>query len=223
MVVLSRKSFSMGSLNGKDEAPVHTVTFTEPFAVSLYEITFSEYDRFCKATSRSQPNDRGWGRGNRPVVNVSWEDAYAYTRWLSKETGHTYRLPSEAEWEYAARGKSNTAYWWGAQMVNGKASCDGCGSLYDNDKTAPVGTFKPNGFGLYDTAGNVWEWCSDSYHKNYQGAPANGRSWSGDNSRIFRGGSYRTPTDSLRSSYRNYGARNYSSDDLGFRVVRVVQ
>jgi formylglycine-generating enzyme required for sulfatase activity len=168
MVVVPAGSFQMGNVEGggeKDETPVHAVTIQKPFAIGRYEGTFDEYDQFAKATNRKLPADQGWGRGHRPVINVSWEDVNAYVKWLSEQTGKRYRLPTEADWEYAARAGKETAYWWGNDFIKGMANCNGCGSQWDNKQTAPVGSFKPNALGLYDTAGNVWEWVEDCYHE----------------------------------------------------------
>ena len=137
-------------------------------------------------------DERGWGRGRRPVINVSWEDAVAYTKWLSGQTGERCRLPSEAEWEYAARAGSVTKYSWGNEIGSNQANCDVCGSQWDGKQTAPVGSFDPNGWGLHDLHGNVWEWVQDCWNGSYQGAPTNGSAWeSGDCSRrVLRGGSW---------------------------------
>ena len=166
MVVIPAGRFRMGCVSGKDcagdEKPVHEVTVGS-FALSKYEVTFEEYDRFTAATSRERMDDAGWGRGRRPVINVSWEDAVAYTEWLSVETGLRYRLPSEAEWEYALRAGSVTAYSWGNEIGQGRANCDGCGSQWGGKKTAPVGAFGANAWGLHDMHGNVWEWVQDCW------------------------------------------------------------
>jgi formylglycine-generating enzyme required for sulfatase activity len=137
------------------------------FAMGRYEVTFAEYDKFAQATGREKPSDQGWGRGNRPVINVSWYEATAYAKWLSQQTGQQYRLPTEAEWEYAARAGKTTKYWWGNQIGSNKANCSNssCGDRFKY--TAPVGSFAPNPFKLYDTAGNVWEWVRDWYDKKY--------------------------------------------------------
>ena len=131
------------------------------FYMGKYEVTFAEYDQFAEATGRDKPDDRGWGRGNRPVIKVSWHDATAYAKWLSEQTGGTYRLPTEAEWEYAARADTSSKYWWGNEIGSNNANCDGsCGDSFEY--TSPVGSFSANPFGLHDTAGNVWEWtCSE--------------------------------------------------------------
>ncbi|HRX72040.1 MAG TPA: SUMF1/EgtB/PvdO family nonheme iron enzyme [Candidatus Competibacteraceae bacterium] len=203
MVVIPAGEFLMGSPEGEperqaDEGPQHTVVLAQPFAMGRYAVTFEEYDRFCAATRRDQPNDRGWGRGRRPVINVSWEDAVAYCAWLSYEAGASYRLPSEAEWEYAARAGTTTAFWWGNEIDPTRANYDGR-SAYRNgargayrQRTVPVDDFQPNPFGLYQVHGNVWEWVQDSWHDDYQGAPTDGSAWeeAGSGPRVLRGGSW---------------------------------
>jgi formylglycine-generating enzyme required for sulfatase activity len=149
MAEIKAGPFSMGDMHGigsKSEQPVHPVAIRKSFKLARYEVTFEEYDRFALATGGRLPNDWGWGRGRQPVVDVSWEDAVAYAGWLSKQTGKHYRLPSEAEWEYAARGGTKTDYWWGDQVGQDNANCDGCGSKWDNKQPAPVGSFKRNSF-----------------------------------------------------------------------------
>ena len=187
-------------------------------------MTFEEYDRFTDATGRKRAHDDGWGRGRRPVIMVSGEDAVAYTEWLSDQTGETYRLPSEAEWEYAARAGSGTAYSWGDEIGRNRANCDGCGSQWDDEKTAPVGSFSANRWGLHDVHGNVWEWVQDCWNGSYQGAPTDGSAWtSGDcEDRVFRGGSLSDRPEILRAANRvriTTGARYH---DLGFRVARTL-
>jgi formylglycine-generating enzyme required for sulfatase activity len=160
MVVIPAGKFRMGDIqgkHGKEELPVHEVKFPKPFAVSRYEITFDQFDKFAEATGRKLPGDEGWGRGRQPVIHVSWNDAVADAEWLSGQTGKRYRLPSEAEWEYAAREGTETVYWWGNEVTQGLANCVGCGSRWAGKQAAPVGSFKPNSFGLYDTSGNVSE------------------------------------------------------------------
>ena len=137
MVVIPAGSFHMGDVQGggdKDEVPVRTVKIQKPFAVGRYEVTFEEYDQFAKAANRQLSSDEGWGRGRRPVINVSWQDAVEYAKWLSEQTGRRYRLPTEAEWEYAARGGKETVYWWGNDWVKGMANCIGCGSQWDKNR-----------------------------------------------------------------------------------------
>lgn len=234
MVVIPSGRFRMGAIFGggdPDEKPVHWVVIPSPFAMGKYEVTFDEYDRFCAATGREKPKDgrrwfgplsQDWGRGRMPVMNVSWDDATAYTKWLSAQTGHKYRLPSEAEWEYAARGGKDTPFWWGGTAGKNRANCKGCGSKWDNKKTSPVGSFAANPYGLFDTAGNVWEWCIDTWHDGYDGAPANGTPWLGgeDTRRVQRGGSFGSKPRYIRSSARGRGAADGQYVYLGFRVLR---
>ncbi len=224
LVMLPGGSYLMGDKLGvlaKEERPAHQVNL-RPFAIGRYEVTFDEYDRFARATGRSLPGDEGRGRGKRPVVNVSWDDAVSYTRWLSQQTGKQYRLPSEAEWEYAGRAGSASRYWWGYEGERGRAVCLDCGSRWDSRGTAPVGSLAPNPFALHDTAGNAMEWVSDCYNKNYHSAPTDGSAWlSGDCAqRMVRGGAYNKPLSSLRSSARYRLPQDARFAMLGFRVVR---
>ncbi|MEY8251873.1 MAG: formylglycine-generating enzyme family protein [Colwellia sp.] len=187
-------------------------------------MTFKNWDACVKAGGCSyKPSGQGWGHGNRPVINVSYNDiTQQYIPWLNKVTGERFRLPSEAEWEYAARAGSSTKYSWGNSSGRGRANCDGCGSQWDNSKTAPVASFSPNDFGLYDMHGNVWEWTQDCWKDSYNGAPNNGKAWQSGNctSRVLRGGSWGLNPGSLRSANRyNYTAtlRNFR---FGFRLVQ---
>ena len=155
MVVVPAGSFMMGSPYWyANEGPVHEVTIAKPFAVGVYEVTFDEWDACSWVRS---PDDGGWGSEGGPVMNVGWDDAQDYVRWLSETTGETYRLLSESEWEYAARAGTQTSYWWGDDIESNRANCNGCESRWDDAGTAPVGSFSPNAFGLYDVHGNVWE------------------------------------------------------------------
>ena len=227
MVEIPGGRFRMGCVSGQDcvddEQPVHEVR-VEAFELSKYEVTFEEYDRFTAATGRELADDAGWGRGRRPVIWVSWDDAVAYARWLSEQTGERYRLPTEAEWEYAARAGSVTAYSWGNEIGRNRANCDGCGSQWDSQQTAPVGSFGPNGWGLYDLHGNVWEWVQDCWNGSYQGAPTNGSAWeSGDCSqRVLRGGSWYYRPRGLRSAYRSWNFTTSRYMLNGFRVARTI-
>jgi formylglycine-generating enzyme required for sulfatase activity len=169
MVVLPAGTFTMGSPEDEpgrniDEGPQHKLALDE-FAIGRHEVTFAEYDAFCEATGREKPDDQGWGRGRRPVINVSWEDARAYAQWLSEESGANYRLPTEAEWEYAARAESDTAYAFG----NAEEKLDAYAWYFINSggKAHPVGGKKPNPWGLHDLHGNVWEWVNDWYADDY--------------------------------------------------------
>ena len=225
MLELPAGSYLMGSAGNSmifEERPQHRVELAS-FSIGKYEVSFAEYDRFARATGRRLPHDEKWGRGDRPVINVTWNDARAYTRWLSKQTGHQYRLPNEAEWEYAARAGTTTDHWWGPAANTTMANCFNCGSEWDGNSSAPVGSFPANSLGLHDTAGNVQEWTEDCYHPSYQGAPADGsaRERPGCTQRVARGGGYTSPVDSLRSNKRGYYNQDTRIDNLGFRVVRV--
>jgi formylglycine-generating enzyme required for sulfatase activity len=227
MVEISAGTFEQGDVNGRgdpDERPVRRVTI-RPFKIAKYEVTFAEYDRFVELTGSRRPRDFDWGRGKRPVVDVSWEDATAYAKWLSWARGTRYRLPTESEWEYAARAGTRTEYWWGDSMGKGQANCRGCGTQWDSKQTAPVGSFKANGFGLHDTAGNVREWVEDCWHANYTGAPTDGRAWKEENGRqcflrVFRGGSWHDLPEFLRSWSRNGFPAGGGNDGIGFRLAQ---
>ena len=227
MVYIRGAEFTMGSDRSQlepEERPAHQVKLGN-FAIGRYEVTFDDYQRFADATGRVVPDDLGWGSGRRPVINISWEDATAYADWLSRETGHRYRLPTEAEWEYAAAGGSEGYFWWGYEIENGRANCFNCGSQWDGASTAPVGSFEPNGYGLHNTAGNVLEWVQDCYHPSYDGAPDDGSAWVEEEcrERAIRGGAFNKPGDSMRTTYRSrhdYDARLFI---LGFRVARDVR
>ena len=236
MIFIKGGTFEMGDVMGDNEhdreKPVHRVTVSD-FYLGKYAVTFAEYDVFCEATGKKKPDDKGWGRADRPVINVSWEDAQGYCQWLKERTGQPWRLPTEAEWEYAARegGKK-------VRFGNGKDIADPSEMNFDasenykkpysvvgeyRQQTVPVGSFSPNGLGLYNMSGNVWEWCEDDWHGNYSGAPADGRAWvdspRGSN-RVFRGGGWGNYPVGCRVAYRygdGPGVRGYG---LGFRLAR---
>ena len=198
MIVLPAGTFMMGSPKKEagrrsNEGPRHEVTIAEPLAVSKFEVTFDEWDA-CVAADVCPNVPDVWGRGAMPVINVSWVDAQAYVAWPVTLTGKPYRLLSEAEWEYCARAGAHTRYFWGDEPGAGNANCNGCGSQWDLEQTAPAGSFKPNAFGLYDMHGNIWEWVEDDWHENYTGAPTNGSAWLQGGQpvfRVIRGGSWR--------------------------------
>lgn len=231
MIVVPSGKFRMGDIqgnHGKDELPVREVIVKRPLAMGRYEVTFDQYDEFVKATGRQLPADESWGRGRRPVIHASWNDAVAYAAWLSQQTGKRYRLPTEAEWEYAARAGTETTYWWGNEPKPGFANCIGCGSQWEGKQTAPVGSFKPNAFGLFDTSGNVSEWVQDCRHENYQGAPSDGSAWQekdgGDcGRRGLRGGFWLRAHDNVRSSVRLWNRPTFGGRALGFRLVREIE
>ncbi len=225
MVVIPGGRFRMGCVSGQDcfdrESPVHDVTIPRAIAVSKYQVTFEDYDRF---TAPNRVDDEGWGRGRRPVINVSWNDAQEYVVWLSRQTGSEYRLLSEAEWEYAARAGTATAYSWGNAIGNNRANCSSCGSQWDGSQTAPVGSFSANAFGLHDMHGNVWEWVEDCWNGSYAGAPSDGSAWqSGDcSARVLRGGSWLNLPRDLRSALRLRLTSGYRFNYNGFRVARTL-
>ena len=228
LVVVPAGRFRMGCVSGRDcqddERPVHEVEVGS-FALGVYEVTFDEYERFARATGRDRPHDRGWGRGGRPVINVSWQEATAYAAWRSAETGEKYRLPSEAEWEYAARAGTTTRYSWGDDRGRNRANCDGCGSRWDDDETAPAGSFAVNAWGLHDMHGNVWEWVEDCWHDNYARAPRDGSAWTtGGNCsrRVLRGGGWYSYPRYLRSASRSRDVAGLRSSSVGFRVARTL-
>ena len=226
MVVLPTGRFRMGSPAGEagrfdDEGPVHMVTISRPIAMGQYPVTFEDYDLYVSMGTK-RPADRGWGRGRMPVISVSWEDARAYAAWLSEQTGKHYRLPSESEWEYAARAGTETAYSWGNEIGVNRANGRHSGSKRSGRKTSPVGSFAPNAFGLYDMHGNVWEWVEDGWHGNYEGAPSDGNAWtSGDSTwRVVRGGSWYNNPRILRAANRNRGTPLYRNFAIGFRLAQ---
>jgi formylglycine-generating enzyme required for sulfatase activity len=224
MMELPAATYKMGSLGNSlnyDESPRHKVTLSG-FSISKYEVTFAEYDRFARATGRRLPYDENWGRANRPVINVSWKDALAYTKWLSRQSGKSYRLPTEAEWEYAVRAGGSSRYWWDDAEAGIYANCFNCGSEWDNRQTSPVGSFPANRFGLHDMAGNVQEWTQDCYQTGYADAPQNGSAWQTPEctQRSVRGGGYTSPLDTLRSARRGQYDQDTRLDNIGFRVVR---
>ncbi|MGD0025539.1 MAG: formylglycine-generating enzyme family protein, partial [Xanthobacteraceae bacterium] len=230
MVVVPAGQFVMGSPatepgHNAAEEPQHTVTIAKPFAVAKFEATFAEWDA-CAAYGDCNPDvsDSGRGRGNQPVINVDWEDAKRYAAWLSRMTGNTYRLLSESEWEYAARGGTQTAYSWGNDVGKGNADCIGCGSQWDDKQAAPDGSFPPNPFGLYDMEGNVWEWVEDCVHDNYNGAPDDGTAWmaAGCESHVVRGGSWLSGPLLIRTANRVRPATGNRGTALGFRVARTL-
>jgi formylglycine-generating enzyme required for sulfatase activity len=232
MVVVPAGAFMMGSPpNEKDrydiEGPQHRVTIARPFAVSKFAVTFAEWDACVSVGGcpEGRASDARWGRGRRPVIEVSWDDAKAYASWLSTMTGKSYRLLTEAEYEYAARAGTTTAYYWGDEIGKGKAHCFDCNSQWD-PKTAPVGSFAPNAFGLYDMCGNVWEWVEDVGHDNYEGAPTDGSAWlqGGDAGRhVVRGGSWDAHRQELRAAFRSKAPTLHTYDRLGFRIARTLE
>ena len=230
MVVIPPGRFMMGRPPGESgglehELPQHAVTIARAFAVGKYAVTFDEWDAFvADGGSDHHADDRTWGRGRRPVIDVSWENAQAYTAWLSNKTRHGYRLLSEAEWEYAARAGTTTRYPWGDAPGKNQAHFVGSGSQWSNKQTAPVGSFPANRFGLHDMIGNVWEWTQDCRNENYKGAPTDCSAWESGNCgvRVVRGGSWYFTADNARVAIRNWLEPAVRLNYLGFRLARTL-
>jgi formylglycine-generating enzyme required for sulfatase activity len=228
MVVIPDGTFRMGSPGAAgNEAPQHAVTIPQRFALGRYPVTRGEFARFERSSGYRTANwrDAGFGQSDRdPVVEVNWLDAQAYVHWLSETTHQAYRLPSEAEWEYAARAGRATEFWWGDDEAAAPAFANAEGLTDGFANTAPVGSFQANGFGLFDMAGNVWQWTADCYNGDYRGAPANGAAWlTGDcTSRVVRGGSWYDPPAALRAANRT-GSHIVDHDaNVGFRIARAL-
>lgn len=225
MLTLPGGQYLMGSPDSSpyfDQRPQHAVTLW-PFAVSVYEVTVADYARFASATGRRVPPiGPGTDRSTFPATFMSWNDALAYTQWLSRQTGKQYRLPSEAEWEYAARANTTGNYWWGHELGSDNAHCIGCDTGLDPRNPTRIGRFKPNPFGLYDTSGNVQEWVYDCYHPSYDGAPTDGGVFEGGdcNQRVVRGGAFGGGANSLRSAHRDKFTPTQGNDSTGIRLVR---
>ena len=223
MIAVPCGQFSMGSTERPDEQPVHPVSIARGFAIGKYEITFEQYDAFAQATGREKPDDMGWGRGTRPVINVSWDDATAFAQWLSAQTGKHYRLPSEAEWEYAARAGSVTRFTWGDKLgVSEETRATWGGALTGKGATEPVGSFAANAFGLHDVHGNAMEWVQDCFEPDYRGAPVDGtsREQCASKRRVLRGGSWFDLEFAMRSASRAAEEPSTPYDSYGFRLAR---
>jgi formylglycine-generating enzyme required for sulfatase activity len=232
MVVIPAGEFTMGSPPSEQhrgDEPQHRVTIATPFAVSKFEITFDEWDACVKdgGCGGYRPDDQNWGRGKRPVINISWENAKSYVSWLSRNTGKPYRLLSESEWEYAARAGTTTPFSYGDILAPSKAnydgSVDGTGpSTVNRQKTMPVGSFPANRFGLHDMHGNVSEWVEDCWHDEYAATQTDSSAWlEGDcNGRVVRGGSWEDSQGDLRSAARTGGAKDDQFYTDGLRIAR---
>lgn len=224
MVRIPAGEFDMGSAGSSrhaDERPRHSVK-VDAFAMSKYEITFAEYEKFAMATDRRIPDNLYLEKDTHPVIFVTWDDAYYYTKWLSEQTGEKYRLPSEAHWEYAAGTGKRAPFWWGYDEEPKRAHCFGCGSGFDPRKPTRIGSFPANGFGLHDTAGNVAEWVHDCWHDNYKNAPSRAEVWEGGDCayRVARGGSYSSPPQSIRHAKRDKYKSDAAYDHIGIRLIR---
>jgi formylglycine-generating enzyme required for sulfatase activity len=229
MIVVPPGSLMMGSPATEagrfnQEGPQQHVTIARPFAVSKYLVTFDDWEACVAAGGCPEVSDSGFGRGTRPVVNVTWGEAQRYVAWLSRMTERRYRLLSEAEWEYVARAGTTTAYWWGEDVGRGNANCNGCGSSWDGVKTSPVGSFRVNPFGLYDAHGNIVQWVADCYHDNLEGTSPDGapRTTGDCRRRTIRGGSWYMDTRTVRAAYRSGGEEGNRLGDRGFRVARTL-
>ena len=224
MIWIPAGKFQMGARDSAaqfDERPQHKVS-VPAFAMSIHEVTIAEYAKFARATGRRMPKTGDLDQASYPVFFVSWNDAVEYSKWLSAQTGKSYRLPTEAEWEYAMRAGSATAYPWGRKLGRDKAHCFACETGLDQRRPTKVGRFDANAFGVYDLAGNVEEWVYDCYNKNYQGAPDDGSVFEGGDCsvRVVRGGAYSSGPKALRSSARNKFQYDSGNDSIGIRIVR---
>jgi len=227
LVAIPSGVFERGSPPGElghhaSEGPVTRVAIRRSFAIGRYPVTFGEWDQCLRdGACRHKPNDRGWGRGTGPVFYVSWNDVQDYIAWLGTKTGKAYRLPSEAEWEYAARAGTRTAYSWGDAVGRKMANCKGC-SEYASERTTPVGSFSPNRFNLFDMHGNVWQWVADCWNASYAGAPVDGSPWlNGECGKaVVRGGAWGLSPDDIRSARREGDNKDLRSGRRGFRVAR---
>jgi formylglycine-generating enzyme required for sulfatase activity len=222
MVSLPAGSFVMGDNRGDwSEKPAHSVTIKQPFAIGKYEITVAQWNACVLAGGCARSPDIAGTASEIPVRDVSWSDAVEYVKWLGDKTGKPYRLPTEAEWEYAARGGTKTRYWWGNKFVKGKVNCKDCGGAYDHDSPDKIGSLDPNPFGLHDMTGGVWEWVQDCWHHDYKGAPRDGSAWSKDycRVRVLRGGSWRNDSSYVHSASRFKYDQDVRYLVNGFRVA----
>ena len=218
MVTLLGGKFAMGSNNDPSERPIHQVD-VKPFAIGKFPITVSQWNQ-CVAAKACDYS--ATGKEDAPVTNVSWSDTQQFTEWLSRITQKKYRLPSEAEWEYAARAGTQTKYWWGDQLQSGMANCNGCNEAYDATQPMKAGSFKPNPFGLHDMGGGVSQWVTDCWHKNYQAAPVDGSPWldAECSSHVVRSGSWKNDPSYVRPTSRDHYDTNARYPTHGFRVAQ---
>jgi formylglycine-generating enzyme required for sulfatase activity len=210
------------------------VTIGYRFAIGRYAVMFAEYDQFCEVNAREKPGDAGWGRGRRPVINVSWRDAKAYVEWLTGDTGQPYRLLSEAEWEYACRAGTSTPFSFGRTISPEQANYDGNHPYAGGSRgicrrqTVPVGSLLANPWHLHEMHGNSWEWVEDVWHDSYSGAPVDGAAWTdgegiqSDRLRVRRGGSWFNYPRYCRSGSRGGSVPDGRGNVLGFRVARTI-
>jgi formylglycine-generating enzyme required for sulfatase activity len=224
MVRLPAGQFLMGSPSSEQghqphEGPQRRVSIVRPFELARFEVTFREWDVCVRDGGCTySPSANGWGRGKQPVIYVSWQDAKGYLGWLSRKTGKAYRLPTEAEWEYAARAGTTTAYAFGPTIAPSQAR-------FATDRAAPVGSYAPNRFGVYDMHGNVWEWVEDCYHPTYEGGPSDGSAWvtdCADALRVVRGGAWFNGPLHVRAASRDSDSPDMRYDIVGFRIARSI-
>lgn len=223
MAVIPAGSFTMGSEHRSDEQPIHEVRIARDFALGVYPVTVGEWRQCVDAGGCRFRPDQAQAE-DLPVSGLSWDDALEYARWLSEVTGADYRLPSEAEWEYAARAGTTTDYWWGDGPGDALANCTDCGSRWDGRQPSPVGSFQPNPFGLYDVHGNVWEWTEDCWQGDYRNAAGDGSAYTERHciEGVQRGGAYSLEAEYMRVSRRFRYDRDVRYNLSGFRVARTL-
>jgi formylglycine-generating enzyme required for sulfatase activity len=217
MIPIAGGTFAMGSNDDPSEKPIHRVTI-KPFSISKFPITVREWNECVAAKVCS---DATTGKDDAPAANLSWNDAQEFVAWLSRLGGKQFRLPTEAEWEYAARAGTQTRYWWGDQLQSDMANCKGCSGLYESTQPLKVGSFKPNPFGLHDMGGSVGQWVEDCWHKDYQGAPIDGSAWIERNcaARVMRSGSWKNDPSYIRPASRDRYDTGVRYPTHGFRIV----
>lgn len=229
LVVVPAGRYWMGDHSGRgnhNERPLTPIEINHAFAIGRYEVSFADWQHYAEATATAMPDNEGWGlSAQRPVIQVSWHQALAYSHWLTKVTGQRYRLPTEAEWEYAARAGSDSYYWWGEQLDSPetapRAHCRGCAtSRLIQNKSASIGQFAANAFGLHDTAGNVWEWTASRFASPFDGSEQRAASLLDNSPRVVRGGAWNSGPSYLSSSQRDRKQPQHKDYALGFRVLR---
>ena len=225
MLALPAGNFTMGASRGdRSEKPAHKVSINKPFAIGKYEVTVAQWNECHTAGACSYKPDFNDPQDNSPIRDISWSDAQEYTKWLSTVTQKPYRLPTEAEWEYAARGGTDTTYWWGNEVGASQADCKNCGGKWNNKSPAAVDAFPANPFGLHGTSGGVWEWVADCWHKTYKGAPKDGTAWSRNDCRenVIRGGAWRNDANYIHSASRFKYDTHVRYLLNGFRIARTL-
>ncbi|WP_343668342.1 formylglycine-generating enzyme family protein [Paraburkholderia heleia] len=223
LVAVTPGNFTMGiDTDDASERPAHRVTISHSYALAKYAVTVAQWNACVAAGACPRLSSENNASPNAPVRDVSWDDAQQYVKWLSKVSGKPYRLPTEAEWEYAARAGTETRYWWGNDMRKGTANCKDCGPPWHVEAPDDVGSFPANAFGFYDMAGGVWEWVSDCWHNSYKNAPNDGHSWDEPNcqTRVIRGGSWRDGAGYMLAATRFKYDSSVRYEANGFRVAR---